>query len=71
LAREHNIETVAPHDRHTLPAEAFVKMLLITRMELVDAQLVHARLTICGRGAEKAQPHKNPGSGHIKKLLGV
>src|SRR5215471_6206116 len=44
LAREHNIETVAMHDRHALLAEAFMKVALVPCMELVDAQLVHTFL---------------------------
>jgi hypothetical protein len=45
LARKHNIETVTPYDRHALLAEPVVKVLFIPWMELVDAQLVNARLT--------------------------
>jgi hypothetical protein len=40
LARKYNIETVTPHNRHALPAEAVVKVLFIPCVELVDAQLV-------------------------------
>jgi hypothetical protein len=60
LAREHDVEAVSSHDRHTLPAEAIVKVLLVPRMELVDAQLVHTRLAVCGGGNKKTRTQHNP-----------
>jgi hypothetical protein len=60
LICEYNIETIAPHDRHALLAETFVKVLLITRVNLVDAELVHVRLAVHWHGIEKTQNHQNP-----------
>jgi hypothetical protein len=47
-------------NRHTLSAEAIVKVLLVAWMELVDAQLVQALLAVCGAGNKKSRTHHNP-----------
>jgi hypothetical protein len=60
LARKNNIETVTPHNWHALPAEAVVKVLFIPWVELVDAQLVNARLTVRRCGIKKTHTHQNP-----------
>jgi hypothetical protein len=59
LACEYDFEAVTLHDRHTLLAEAVVKMLLVPWVELIDAQLVNARLTVRRCGTKQAHTRQD------------